>query len=150
MVLVHSFFFVFFKQKTAYDIPKRDWSSDVCSSDLGAVARLGAGELTGNGGEAEVHDDHFAALVHHDVLRLEIAMDHAAIVRRGEARAEAAGGIDGFVGGEAADAGEQAGEIFPIDVFHRDERHALDFADIVNAADVGVRDEARDADLAVE
>src|ERR1043166_9254686 len=26
--------FFFFKQKTAYDIPKRDWSSDVCSSDL--------------------------------------------------------------------------------------------------------------------
>src|ERR1043166_7466017 len=25
----------FLKQKTAYEIPKRDWSSDVCSSDLG-------------------------------------------------------------------------------------------------------------------
>src|ERR671930_824142 len=25
----------FFKQKTAYDIVSRDWSSDVCSSDLG-------------------------------------------------------------------------------------------------------------------
>src|ERR1043166_2887161 len=24
----------FFKQKTAYEIPKRDWSADVCSSDL--------------------------------------------------------------------------------------------------------------------
>src|ERR1043166_7765876 len=28
------FVLFFFKQKTAYDIPKRDWSSDVCSSDL--------------------------------------------------------------------------------------------------------------------
>src|ERR1043166_9972239 len=27
-------FVFFFKQKTAYEIPKRDWSSDVCSSDL--------------------------------------------------------------------------------------------------------------------
>src|SRR5213594_4672478 len=27
-------FFFFFKQKTAYDISVRDWSSDVCSSDL--------------------------------------------------------------------------------------------------------------------
>src|SRR5919198_6129766 len=27
-------FFFFFKQKTAYDIVSRDWSSDVCSSDL--------------------------------------------------------------------------------------------------------------------
>ena len=29
------FFFFFFKQKTAYEIVVRDWSSDVCSSDLG-------------------------------------------------------------------------------------------------------------------
>src|SRR3546814_5829440 len=27
-------FFVFFKQKTAYDVPISDWSSDMCSSDL--------------------------------------------------------------------------------------------------------------------
>src|SRR5216110_3060810 len=26
--------FLFFKQKTAYEISSRDWSSDVCSSDL--------------------------------------------------------------------------------------------------------------------
>src|ERR1043166_9954523 len=30
-------FCFFFKQKTAYEIPKRDWSSDVCSSDLALV-----------------------------------------------------------------------------------------------------------------
>src|SRR3546814_1835139 len=29
-------FFVFFKQKTAYEMRISDWSSDVCSSDLGA------------------------------------------------------------------------------------------------------------------
>ena len=28
------FGFFFFKQKTAYEIVSRDWSSDVCSSDL--------------------------------------------------------------------------------------------------------------------
>src|ERR1043165_6022212 len=31
------FFFFFFKQKTAYEIRPRDWSSDVCSSDLKAA-----------------------------------------------------------------------------------------------------------------
>ena len=31
---VGSVFFFFFKQKTAYEIVSRDWSSDVCSSDL--------------------------------------------------------------------------------------------------------------------
>ena len=30
--MLHQFFF--FKQKTAYEIVSRDWSSDVCSSDL--------------------------------------------------------------------------------------------------------------------
>ena len=30
------FLFFFFKQKTAYEIRPRDWSSDVCSSDLRA------------------------------------------------------------------------------------------------------------------
>src|SRR5213075_3391962 len=28
------FCFFFYKQKTAYEITRRDWSSDVCSSDL--------------------------------------------------------------------------------------------------------------------
>src|SRR5216117_477762 len=31
-------FFFFFKQKTAYEIRKGDWSSDVCSSDLWDIA----------------------------------------------------------------------------------------------------------------
>src|SRR6056297_3681154 len=30
-------FFFFFKQKTAYEILRSDWSSDVCSSDLGSA-----------------------------------------------------------------------------------------------------------------
>ena len=32
--VVFFFFFFFFKQKTAYEMCGRDWSSDVCSSDL--------------------------------------------------------------------------------------------------------------------
>src|SRR3546814_3738073 len=32
-------FFFFFKQKTAYEMLISDWSSDVCSSDLGGEAR---------------------------------------------------------------------------------------------------------------
>src|SRR3546814_18480327 len=34
--------FFFFKQKTAYDVRISDWSSDVCSSDLGPGAGGGA------------------------------------------------------------------------------------------------------------
>src|SRR3546814_4467287 len=32
-----SYFFFFFKQKTAYEMRISDWSSDVCSSDLIAI-----------------------------------------------------------------------------------------------------------------
>src|SRR3546814_1496724 len=32
-------FFFFFKQKTAYEMSISDWSSDVCSSDLGIIGR---------------------------------------------------------------------------------------------------------------
>ena len=34
-------FFFFFKQKTAYEMCGRDWSSDVCSSDLAENRRVG-------------------------------------------------------------------------------------------------------------
>src|SRR6187431_3836713 len=36
----------FFKQKTAYEITVRDWSSDVCSSDLSDVLLVGSADLT--------------------------------------------------------------------------------------------------------
>ena len=36
VVYLFFFFFFFFKQKTAYEMCGRDWSSDVCSSDLSA------------------------------------------------------------------------------------------------------------------
>src|SRR3546814_1892503 len=52
------FAFFFFKQKTAYEMRISDWSSDVCSSDLGAeaVARIVAmlfGIAIGERGKAE-------------------------------------------------------------------------------------------------
>src|SRR3546814_6789914 len=34
MIVIFSFIFFFFKQKTAYEMRISDWSSDVCSSDL--------------------------------------------------------------------------------------------------------------------
>src|ERR1043165_6770489 len=46
--------FFFFKQKTAYEIRPRDWSSDVCSSDLGwAVGIFVSGLVLRNGLGAE-------------------------------------------------------------------------------------------------
>src|SRR3546814_2096033 len=44
--------FVFFKQKTAYEMRISDWSSDVCSSDLG---ELPVGRARGIGPEQRIH-----------------------------------------------------------------------------------------------
>src|SRR3546814_11966827 len=49
--------FFFFKQETAYEMRISDWSSDVCSSDLGSAPwhghpRLATREYRGNGQEA--------------------------------------------------------------------------------------------------
>src|SRR3546814_1875971 len=43
--------FFFFKQKTAYEMRISDWSSDVCSSDLGG----GVGDAQQRLGEAHEH-----------------------------------------------------------------------------------------------
>src|SRR3546814_2381987 len=42
-------FFFFFKQKTAYEMRISDWSSDVCSSDLGSGRRI-------KGRHGNIHD----------------------------------------------------------------------------------------------
>src|SRR3546814_19457628 len=42
-------FFFFFKQKTAYELRISDWSSDVCSSDLGSEFHQGRARLPRRG-----------------------------------------------------------------------------------------------------
>src|SRR3546814_10186519 len=48
--------FFFFKQKTAYEMRISDWSSDVCSSDLGQARRQRRGELHDDRGGDIGHD----------------------------------------------------------------------------------------------
>src|SRR3546814_19823942 len=50
----YSYYFVFFKQKTAYEMRISDWSSDVCSSDLLEADKRGSG--TAQSDEAAVAD----------------------------------------------------------------------------------------------
>src|SRR3546814_5025350 len=58
VVLVFLFSFFFFKQKTAYEMRISDWSSDVCSSDLG----LQGGAVATD--QDAVADDRHAAEAH--------------------------------------------------------------------------------------
>src|SRR3546814_4255294 len=48
------FVFFFFKQKTAYEMRISDWSSDVCSSDLGIMKMLESENVSLWGAEAVV------------------------------------------------------------------------------------------------
>ena len=77
-------------------------------------------------------------------------MQYAFIVRGGQAGADPAGDFQRLVGGQAADAAQQRAEVFAVDVLHRKVRLAFDFAEVVNAADIGMRDLAGDAHLVVE
>src|SRR3546814_5839682 len=47
MFVGSAFVIFFFKQKTAYEMRISDWSSDVCSSDLGSALNLLGKDLNG-------------------------------------------------------------------------------------------------------
>ena len=106
--------------------------------------------LAGRDGQAEVGDARAAAAVDHHVGRLQVAVQHASVVRRGEPRAELPRDLERLVLRKPADPLQQRGEILAVDVLHRQEVLAVDLADVVDAADVGMRDLARDAHLGVE
>src|SRR3546814_4888581 len=66
--------FFFFKQKTAYEMRISDWSSDVCSSDLGLNAPPGFAEdfvaeaATATGLPFATAPNKFEALATHDTM----------------------------------------------------------------------------------
>ena len=77
-------------------------------------------------------------------------MEDALLVRRVQARAELARDLDGLVDGETPDPLEERREVFAVDVLHREEMAPFDLADVVDAADVRVRDLPREPDLRME
>lgn len=121
-----------------------------CHVGGSALADFGSVKFTCYGGEAEVADEDFATTVQHDVVGFEVAMDDTFGVSGGEAGTDFAGDLDGLVGRQATDAAEQGGEVFAVEIFHREEGKAFGFTDVVDAANVGVGDLAGDADLGVE
>ena len=58
--------------------------------------------------------------------------------------------LERLVFGQASDAAQRRGEILAVDVLHREEELAVDFADVVHAADVRMRHLARRAHFVVE
>jgi hypothetical protein len=101
-------------------------------------------------GQTEVGDADLPIAVDHHVRRLQIAMQHAAFVRRGQARAHLARDFDRFVLRKPSDAAQQRRQILAIHVLHRQKRPAVRVADVVGAAHVAMGDRAGDAHFVVE
>ncbi len=91
-----------------------------------------------------------AGAVEHDVRGLEVAVDDVALVRGGQAGANLARDLERALLGEASDAAQERRQILAVDVLHREERAAVDLVDVVDAADVGVRDLPRHPDFGVQ
>ena len=122
-----------------------------CSGAMycGVPAWIASG-IVGGDGQAEIGDADVAFAVEHHVGGFQVAMEHPALVRGGEAGAELARDIDGFVLRNAADPAKQRREILAVDVLHREESAAVRFAEVVQPADVLVRHLPRDPQLVVE
>ena len=79
-------------------------------------------------------------------------MEHTLFMSGGEASAQLAGNFESLrrTGRRFLDPAGQDAQVFAVDIFHRKIKLAVDLAQIVNAADVGMRHLARDADFVAE
>jgi hypothetical protein len=67
---------------------------------------------------AEVGDAHAAVAVEHDVGRLEVAVQHAAVVDRRQPGAQLPRDVERLAAREAADPPQQPGQVLPVHVLH--------------------------------
>jgi hypothetical protein len=89
--------------------------------------------------QPKIGNTYASAPVDHYIGRLQIAMQHSLVVRRRQSRTQLFGHIERLCPVQAADSFEQRCQIFTVDVFHREKVAAVKFADVVNPADIGVR-----------
>jgi hypothetical protein len=109
-----------------------------------------ARELRRESGQAEVGETDLPLAVEHDVRGLEVAVEDALLVCRGEPRRHLPRDVQGLVLRETPDPAEERRQVLPVHELHRQEVLPLGLADVPHAADGRVRDLARHADLAVK
>src|SRR6185369_389499 len=91
-------------------------------------------------GEAEVRDPDPARAVEHDVRGLEVAMENPFLVRGAQPGAELARHVQGLGVRKPSDPTEKGRQVLAVDVLHRQVRQSVGLADVVDAADVWMRD----------
>ena len=84
--------------------------------------------------------------VDHYIRGLQVAMQNSSIVRR-QSRAQLLRYVDRLGSMQASDALQKRRKIFAVDVLHREKVAALEFADVVDAADIGMRNLASNPHL---
>jgi hypothetical protein len=100
-------------------------------------------------GQAEVHDDRLAAPVDHDVGRLEVAVDHAPLVRLLQRQGQLAH-QEGTLSRRRRLGADELPQRLALEEGHGQVGDAVDLAGVVERADVGVLDQRRRLGLAVE
>ena len=105
----------------------------------------------GHADDAEVEDlQRPAIVVDHQVGRLDVAMDHARLVRVGQPRAQAFHHLELAHDRNRLAPANQLRERLAADELHRDERPAVEDAELVDRDDVGVRQAAGGAGFTLE
>ena len=100
--------------------------------------------------EPKIENPSIPVTIDHDVGRFQIAMQKTNIVCGGQSGANLTRELKCLVLRQPADAAHQRREFFAFDVFHRKKMTAIDLADVVNAADIFVRDLPCHAHLAMK
>src|SRR5262249_15481235 len=101
--------------------------------------------------QAEIHEDDAArARLDDYVVRLEVAMHDAALVRRAQTIGDLARDVERLVEGQRAAVGDARPHRLAVDVLHLDDPAILDLFEVVGPADVLVADLVREEDLVAQ
>src|SRR5262249_33654999 len=100
--------------------------------------------------DAEVHDIHAAVFVDHHVLRFEITMHDASVVRGVQGGTNLHNDGDSLFGRELPFFMDQATKVAAFDVLHGDELDPLGLTEIENADNVAVGDFPGEDELLLE
>ena len=131
--------------------PDRDLlGAELLGGHVGGRSGAGVRVIVGQAREPEVGDSDLPVLVDQDIGGLEVAMEDVLVVRGAEPGAELARDLEPALLRKASHAPEQRRQVLAADVLHREERPPVHLADVVDAANVRVRDPSRDPELFVE